>query len=145
MKLFYWSIAGLCGLGALVWAIASGQIVYRAQYIVSVDVTAPNEWEKVCGSFRSFEVFIPLYMQSKSLPMTECDRRDAMEATSLIEDLEAECPGGSCEQPAGPTDGRTMALLWEERQEFEATTGLEYGNSTVFFWDVWLQKTAPSD
>lgn len=150
MKFFYWSIAGIVGMGALVWAIATEQFAYASDHMVSVEVTAPNEWKKVCGRFRAVKAFVPLYIQSKTLPMAECDRRDAMEATSLIEYLEAECPGGSCEQPAGPTEGRMMAMLWEHRQQLEASTDLEYGNFTVFFWDFWFrrihqQKTAPSE
>ena len=141
--LFLGSLLGLLGVGGVFWAIATEQFAYASDHMVSVEVTAPNEWKKVCGRFRAVKAFVPLYMQSKTLPMAECDRRDAMEAASVIEYLEAECPGGSCEQPAGPTEGRMMAMLWEDRQEFEASTGFEHGNFTVFFWDFWLKKRPP--
>jgi len=138
--LFLGSLLGIAGVMGLIWAIATEQFAYTSDHIISVEVTAPNEWETACGRFRAVKAFVPLYMESKRLPMAECDRRDAMEATGLIEQLEAECPGGSCEQPAGPTEGRIMAMLWERRQDFEASTGLEFGNFSMFIWEAWIRS-----
>jgi len=137
--LFLGSLLGIAGVMGLIWAIATEQFAYTSDHIISVEVTAPNEWEKVCGRFRAMYAFIPLYMESKTVPMAECDRR-GLQDTTLVRDLEAECPGGSCEQPAGPTEGRIMAMLWEDRQEFEASTGLEYGNVSMFIWDAWFRS-----
>jgi len=135
MKLFYWSLGGLVGLGALVWAIASFPPQMDVLYLVTAEATAPNEWQKLCVKERLVGVGEKLlYHSGHQKPLSECESNDHRVAPFLAY-LEDECPSGSCDQPAGTTEGRFMALMWEEQQKVEAIGG--YQDFTFYPWDLW--------
>ena len=94
MRLFYWSVGGLVGLGALIWAIAAINPKYHRQLSWYAVATSESSWQQYCGETRLILVGAggyALWYDEEIKSNQACEDAQA-KLSQPAQSLQAECP-----------------------------------------------------